>query len=175
MHPWLVLPVRSGSELAIEKRVRALGYAAMAPWDKGQRRMRNGCYRDWRFPLYVGYVFVSFPDHGAGWQHLNSELNTLERKIIFQFLGGDAPAILRSDDVEYLNSIADGRFKTEDAAATIVIGDRVIVPDGHLKGQPSIVMRIRDSKKRGKRVTVKVIGEKIDAVQEFPLAMLVKA
>jgi transcription antitermination factor NusG len=174
MRHWYVLPVLGQHELRIETKIRDLKYDALAPWHEGQKHVR-GNRRKWRRPLYVGYVFVSFPDHAAGWQHLNRELNTVERKVVFRLLGGDAPAILRPEDVGYLQSIADGRFKPEDAAPTVVIGDRVLVPDGLLKGQPSIVTEIISSKKRGKIATLTVIEGNYDMTQEFPLEMLVKA
>lgn len=170
-HPWFVMPVAPRQELHLEKEIRRLGYEAMAPWMEGQKRMRRGGNpRPWKYPLYVGYVFVSLPDHAAGWQHLQGTFNTLERRLVFRLLGGDDPAAIRSADVEYLQSIADGRFRPNDAAPTVVIGDTVIVPEGHLKGQTSIVVKI----KRGKTATVKVIGEKNDMTQDFPLAELVK-
>ena len=171
MGEWMVLPCASQHELRLEKRIRSLGYGAMAPWQEGSRRIR-GNSRTWKHPLYVGYVFVSLPDPAGGWQHLCSEFNTLERRVVFRLLGGDAPAILRPDDVEYLQSIADGRFKPdEDAAPTFVVGDRVLVPDGHLQGLPSIIVKI----KRGKLATLKVKGDKNDMYLERPIAILSRA
>jgi transcription antitermination factor NusG len=173
MHHWYVLPVLSQHELRIETKIRDLKYGAIAPWHEGQKYVR-GNRRKWRRPLYVGYVFVSFESHAAGWQHLNSELNTIERKVVFRLLGGDTPAVLRPEDVGYLQSISDGRFKMDDAAATFVIGEHVLMPDGHLKGQPSIVVKIIDSKKRGKRATLRAIEGNYGIEQEFPLELLVK-
>ena len=68
---WYVLPVLSQHELAVEKRIRALGYGAMAPWNEGQRRF-GGLNRRWKFPLYIGYVFVRLPDHATDWQRIKS-------------------------------------------------------------------------------------------------------
>jgi site-specific DNA-methyltransferase (adenine-specific)/modification methylase len=168
--PWYVLPVLRQNELAIERKVRALGYGAMAPWYDGQRRFR-GLNRRWRFPLYTGYVFVSFSDPAAGWQDINSALNTLDRKIAFRLLGGDKPAILRPFDAAYLHTIADGRYKPEEMQAhTFMVGDEVLVPDGYLQGKASIIVRI----KRGKKATLKVKGEKNDIYLERPLAILEK-
>jgi transcription antitermination factor NusG len=168
VRPWFVLPVRQRSELSLETKIRALGYGAMAPWHEGQRYVR-GNRRKWRRPLYVGYLFVSFPSgHDAGWQHLNSELNTFERKTVFRLLGGDAPAALRPFDVMYLHMISDGRYKPENAAPTFVIGDRVLVPDGYLQGRTSTIVSIR----RGKKATLKVKGEKNDIYMERSIAIL---
>jgi transcription antitermination factor NusG len=169
MGQWFVLPVLSQRELTVEKRIRALGYAAMAPWDEGQRRIR-GLYRPWRFPLYTGYVFVSLSDAAAGWQHLSGTLNSLERRLVFPLLAeGDAPAVLRPSDVQYLQSIADGGY-----VRSLVVGDTVLVPDGYFQGQRSTITKIRNSKKRGNRATVKVKGEKNDVLLDFPLAILSK-
>lgn len=168
MSTWQVLPVRPQHELSIEKKIRELGYGAMAPWYEGQRRFR-GLNRRWRFPLYTGYVFVSLPDPAEGWQHLNSALNTIDRKVVFRLLGGDTPAVLRPFDALYLHTISDGRYRSEEEAApTFVIGDNVIVPDGHLQGLPSIIVKI----KRGKTATLKVKGEKNDMYLQRPLAIL---
>lgn len=169
--PWYVLPVRSAHELRIERKIRDLGYGAIAPWHEGQKYVR-GNRRKWRRPLYVGYVFVSFLDHATGWQHVNSELNTLdERKVVFKLLGGAEPALLTPTDVEYLHSIANGKYRPEDAAPTFVVGDRVLVPDGYFQDVTSTIVRI----KRGKKATLKVKGEKNDMYLERPLAILVRA
>jgi transcription antitermination factor NusG len=170
MSNWYVLPVASQSELTLEKKIRSLGYGAMAPWHEGQKYVR-GNRRKWRRPLYVGYVFISLPEHAAGWQHVSSELNTLERKTVFRLLGGDAPAVLRTADVEYLSSIADGKYRPEDTAATFVVGDRVLVPDGYFQGIARTIVRI----KRGKKATLKVKGEKNDMYLERPIAILERA
>lgn len=171
MTQWHVLPVAAQRELFLEKRIRALGYGAIAPWDESQRRVR-GCYRPWKFPLYVGYVFVCLPAPAEDWQRLRAEFNTEERRLVFRLLGGETPAVLAPADVAYLQSIADGRY--QDAAKSLVVGDTVIVPDGHLQGRASIVTKIRHSKRRGARATVRIIGDKNDITQEFPLASLVK-
>lgn len=170
MNNWYVLPVRPALELSIEKKIRALGHGAMAPWYEGQKYVRGNA-RKWKRPLYVGYVFVGLADHADGWQHIASDLNTLSRKVVFRLLGGDTPAVLRSADVEYLQSIADGKYSPEESAPTFVIGDRVLVPDGYFQGLASTIVKI----KRGKRATLKVKGEKNDIYLERPLAMLVKA
>ena len=171
MSPWYVLPVLPQRELSIEGRLRAMGIGAMAPWYEGHKYVR-GNPREWRRPLYVGYVFVALADHDADWQHINATLNTTERKIAFPLLGGDDPAELRPAEVAHLQSIADGRYI--DVAATISIGDRVIVPDGPLEGRSSRVIGIRKTKKRGKMATLRVLGEKNDIDLERPLAILVK-
>ena len=170
MNPWYVLPCLSQTELSIEKKIRSLGYGALAPWHEGQKYVR-GNRRKWRRPLYVGYCFVSFPDHAAGWQHVSGELNTLERKVVFRLLGGDMPAVLQPADVEYLQSISDGKYRSEDTAATFVIGDRVLVPDGYFEGRASTIVRIN----RGKKATLRVNGAKNDIYLERPIAILVKA
>lgn len=167
MSQWHVLPCRPALELSIEKKIRSLGYGAMAPWYEGQKYIR-GNRRKWRRPLYVGYVFVSFPDHAAGWQHVSGEMNTAERRIVFRLLGGDDPTALHQADVEYLHSIADGRYK--DPARTFTVGDQVFVPNGHLQGLPSTIVRI----KRGTKATLRVEIGKRDIHLERPLAILVK-
>ena len=94
----------------------------------------------------------------------------MHREVVFKPLGGDAPAVLRPVDVEYLLSIADGKYKPR----TLVVGDHVLVPDGYLQGRSSTVTSIKRSKKRGNIATILVDGEKNDIKLDRPLAILEK-
>lgn len=173
MSQWYVLPVLSSQELKLEKQIRSIGYGAMAPWYEGEKYVR-GNKRKWIRPLYVGYCFVSLPDPVAGWQRLNAELNTEDRRVMFQLLGGDKPAVLKQDDVEYLLSISDGKFSVKDEANQLVVGDCVLIPDGILKGQPSVVVEIIESKKRGDMATLVPKDAKSKMILKRPVAILSK-
>lgn len=167
--PWWVMRVATNSEFLLQHRVRSLGYGAIAPWHEGQRRIR-GSSRRWRFPLFRGYLFVAMPNPSVGWQHIAGSVNTPERRLAYRLLGVDAPDQLKPEDVVYLQSIADGRYRSDDNPRAVVVGDTIIVPDGHLEGKEGVVVRV----KCGKSVTILVSGEKNDVVVEIPLARLDK-
>jgi transcription antitermination factor NusG len=165
---WFVLKVRPTREIEIEKQVRALGYEAMAPYVEGRRRIHK-TPRPWKFPLYTGYVFVGFADHGTAWQHVRDACNSDERKVVGRLIGGERPEVLRPADVEYLRSIADGRYRPA-MLQQLMVGDRVLVPDGLLQGYPSTIVKI----KRDKTAKLKVSEEKNPIFLDWPLDDLVK-
>jgi transcription antitermination factor NusG len=167
--PWYVLRVKPQRELATEKQVRALGFDAMCPYADGSRRVRQ-LVRRWRYPLFTGYVFAALEAPALDWQRICESCNSEDSRVVGRLLGGDDPVALRPSDVEYIKSIADGKYKPGDVVGSLVVGDTVLVPDGLLHGFPATIVRI----KRGRTATLEVKTEKNSVILKRPLAKLVK-
>lgn len=171
MPDWFVLRVASSRELAIERRIQALGLVAMVPYGVGSRRVRGNVRKGYRFPLFTSYVFTLLADAGTGLQLIQRACNTIDQRVVYQLLGGNSPIPLSAADAAYLSSIADGKYKHGDTVETIKVGDEVLVPDGLiLQGERSTVVSI----KAGKKAKIKITGEKNDIFMQVPLAELKK-
>ncbi len=170
--PWYVLRTLPQREIHTEKLIRRIGYEAMAPYEEGRRRVHR-TPRSWKYPLFPGYVFASWPNWNEGWNVITAKNTGIA--WVYDFLRphwmSPEPSILKSADVEHLKSIADGKFKREDGAPSLVVGDRVLVPDGLLQGHTSTIVSI----KRGKKATIEVSEGKNAIYLDRPLADLVKA
>lgn len=143
----------------------------MAPYREVWHRIRRGRPRKRRHALFPGYAFVCLQDAGAGWQAIQATLNTDENRVALRLLPtSDNPAILAHDDVDYLVSVADGRYQPGEEVPRLKVGDEVLVSDGPFYGFTGRILSVI----RGKRATVEVKQVKIARGLEIPLANLEK-
>lgn len=168
---WYVLRVFTNSELTAEKQVKRLGYDAMVPYLQGLRRVRKN-NRPWKWPLFPGYLFASWADWHAGWNHITGKVNPLDQiTAIYNFLGpvwAPMPYILNAADVEYLQSIADGKYDpADDERRPLKVGDHVLIPEGPFEGKSG---RLADIS--GKNATIEVKAEKIVMPVKIEVAKL---
>ena len=124
--PWYILRIIPRREIETERQMRKLGYPTICPYVEGRCRIHK-TPRKWKFPLFPGYLFASWPDWNAGWNHVTDKIKT-----VYDYLGPQEstnPSILRLADVEYLQSIADGRYKAGEDPLRLRVGDNVLVAD----------------------------------------------
>lgn len=180
--PWWVLRVQVSQELTAEKQVRELGYDAMAPYEEGLRRVR-GNNRKWKWPLYPGYLFASWPNWREGWHRIRGvdpatgEIDPAKAiGAIYSYLHPmwvPMPYLLPPSDVEHLQSIADGKYKPEEHdAPRLKVGDQVLVSSGPFEGRTGTLTKARG--KSGKRATVTFKDEKNLVDVEFEVVKLEK-
>lgn len=164
--PWFVLRCLPQKEVETEKLIRRMGYDAMVPYLDGQRRV-HGRSRPWRFPLFQGYAFASWEDWSDGWNRVTDKI-----KWVYDFIGPswtNKPSVLRPADVDYIQSIADGKYRSGEPTKGIRVGDWVLVSDGSFQGCTVLVKEIV-----GKKATVEVPQVKITSNVKIPLAKLEK-
>jgi hypothetical protein len=165
-------------EITAEKLVRRLGYQAMVPYEEKLVRCgRSRHPRPWKCALYPGYLFASGPEWSRLWDHVNGKLP--EREVdniaaIYSYLHPvwtPMPYFLPAADVEYLVSIADGRYQPnpEEPPKKLQVGDRVILPDGPMQGYEGTATEIS-----GENVTVDIKREKNTIKIKTKLAKLEK-
>jgi transcription antitermination factor NusG len=132
--------------------------------------------------LFPGYLFASWPlrDWAAGWNRITGKLMPKDADpaeivgSIYGFLGpiwSPTPYILPPAEVEYLESVADGKYKPEvHGEPSLKVGDRVLISEGPFQGHTGTTTGIR-----GENVTldVKVFG-KFSKVRVDGLAKLKK-
>lgn len=130
--PWYVLRVPPQREIETERQLRKLDYLAMCPYIEGRRRV-NKTPRKWKFPLFPGYLFASWPDWNEGWNRVTGKIDPATKIVtirgFLRFDGSAAPSIVKPADVEYLQSIADGRYKAGDEPLKLRVGDKVLIAD----------------------------------------------
>ena len=171
MSPWYVMRVRPSLELRAEKEIRSLKIEAMSPYREVWHRIRGGRPRKRRHAIFPGYVFVSLDDVSARWQAIQDSLNRDDCRVALRLLPtSDNPTTLRPEDVEYLASVADGKYQPEQDVKSLRVGDQVLVPTGPLKGFVGTILRIR----RGKKATVSINQIKLVSSLEIPIANLEK-
>jgi transcription antitermination factor NusG len=168
---WWVLRVIPQKEVETEKLIKRFdGYEAMVPYVEGRRRVHK-TPRPWKFPLFPGYVFASWENWSEGWNRVSHRNTGIA--WVYDFLKpvwwGSDPSILKPGDVEYLRSIADGKFKSEDQRASVQVGDWVLIPDGSFQGCIGTVKEIS-----GKSATVEVPEVKMTSNIKIRLAKLEK-
>jgi transcription antitermination factor NusG len=169
--PWFVLRVQSRMELEAEKRIRVLGFSAMSPYREVWHRIRAGRPRKRRYALFPTYTFVCLPDPDAGWQAIQGALNTELTRMAYNLLpSSDAPLPIAPKDVEYLASIADGKYRQDEDVHGFKVGDSVVIPAGPFKDIVGTILRIL----RGKKATLEIKEAKIASTVEIPLANLEK-
>lgn len=166
---WYVLKTLPQREIETEKRIKSLdGFDAMAPYVEGQRQVRKNVRRMWKFPLFPSYVFACWENWSEGWNRVSDAV-----PWVYDFLKpvwwGSDPAILKPADVEYLRSIADGKFKSGDPRKQVQVGDYVLIPDGSFQGCIGTVKEIT-----GKNATVEVPEVKMTSNIKIRLAKLEK-
>lgn len=157
---WLVFRVVPRMEIVAERLVRRLGYQAMCPYEeKLVRRGKSRHPRPWKFPLYPGYLFARGPDWKALWLHVSGKLDPIDHiAAVYGYLHPvwtTMPYFLPPADVEYLQSIADGKYRPEDPAQKLKVGDKVIMPGSPMKDWEGTATEIS-----GENVTVEVRWEK---------------
>jgi transcription antitermination factor NusG len=164
---WWVLRVTPNEEIRAEKQVKQLGYEAICPYQLGYRR-RRGNPRPWKHPLFRGYLFATWPDWNAGWNHVTSKI-----EAIYDFLGpamSPMPSILKPADVEYLMSIADGKYDPDaEKEPALCVGETVLIAEGIGQGYGGEVEEIR-----GKKAAVSVKEVKMTSKLWVPIANLQK-
>src|SRR5262245_53389150 len=162
---WFVLRVASQREMEIEKQIKAMAFEAMAPYRELWHRVRNGRPRKRRYPLFPGYVFVCLPSPSIDLQTIQGTLNK-DRPVTRGLLpSSDCPVVLRPDDVAYLASIADGKYRQPDEVQPLRVGDRVLIPAGPLQGFAGTILKIR----RGKSATVSV--KRIKSIKSVEISL----
>lgn len=167
---WWVLRVLPQKEMQSEKLVRRMGFQAMAPYHEGRRRV-NRTPRPWKYPLFPGYLFASWSDWNEGWQRITDQVSGIP--WVYDFLKpfwlSPKPAVLKAADVEYLKSIADGKYHPGEPAPRLRVGDYVLIPDGSFQGCIGTVKEIV-----GKNATVEVPEVKMTSNIKIKLAKLEK-
>lgn len=171
---WWVLRCLPQLEITAEKLVRRIGYQAMAPYEERLARRGKARHpRKWKFALYPGYLFASWPDWNEGWNRITGKINPIDSiTAIYGFLHPmwtTMPYILPAADVEYLYSIAEGRYRPEEPAKKLKVGDRVLIPEGVMQGYTGTATEIS-----GGNVTVEVKREKNTVKIKTKLANLEK-
>jgi transcription antitermination factor NusG len=171
MSKWFVLRCLPQKELETEKLIKRLDYEAMTPYVEGQRQVRKNVRRTWKYPLFPGYVFASWENWSEGWNRVSNRNTGIA--WVYDFLKpvwwGSDPSVLKPTDVEYLRSIADGKFKTDDPRQQVRVGDYVLIPDGSFQGCIGTVKEIT-----GKNATVEVPEVKMTSNIKIRLAKLEK-
>lgn len=164
---WFVLRVVPNTEIAAEKLVRRLDYQAMAPYFEGRRRVHK-TPRSWKYPLFPGYLFASWDSWSEGWNRVHDQI-----PWVYDFLKpvwwGHEPSVLKPADVEYLKSIADGKYKPGDPEPSIKVGDYVLILEGSFQGCIGTTTEIS-----GKNATVEVPEVKMTSNVKIKLAKLEK-
>jgi transcription antitermination factor NusG len=172
--PWYVLRCKPQSEIEAEKQIRRLGYDTIVPYKMGFRRVR-GNNRPWKWALFPGYLFASWLDWATGWRRIASDDKDNPDRIasIYGFLHPiwmPTPYVLPPADVEYLQSIADGKYKpAEDTSAKWNVGDPVLIPEGPFQGRVGTITKVH-----GKKATIAIKGEKNVLSIEIAIANLEK-
>lgn len=172
---WWVLRVLPQQELIAERLVKRLGYQAMVPYVERwvRRTPRSPHKRLWKQPLFPSYLFASWDHWQEGWYRVRGKLNPMENiSSIYDFLAPISvpmPYILPPADVEYLESISDGKYRPEEPVRKLVVGDKVLIPEGWLAGQTGIAMEIS-----GKNITIEVKSEEKTHKIKMPLAKVEK-
>jgi transcription antitermination factor NusG len=177
---WFVLRCKPSLEITAEKQIKHLGMDAMVPYVEGGRRpnKRTQRYRKYKFPLFPGYLFASWVDWAAGWRRIGpspDEKHNPDRiDAIYGFLHPvwtTMPYILPPADVEYLESIADGKYKPEvHNTPCLKVGDEVLISEGPFQGH-----RGKTTEIRGENVTLDVpIFGKFSKIKVEGLAKLKK-
>jgi transcription antitermination factor NusG len=170
-HPWWVIRVLPQRELETEKLVKRFdGYEAIAPYREGWRYIRkNG--RPWKWPLFPGYLFVSWPNWDEGWNRITHKDTGIA--WVYDFLKpvwwGHEASTLKPADVEYIKSIADGKYQPGGPEPSINVGDCVLILDGSFQGCVGTAKEIS-----GKNATVDVPGMKMTSNVKIKLAKLEK-
>ena len=164
MSHWYVLRAQPQTELRTEKQIKDIGYQAMCPYAEGRRRVHR-LVRKWRFPLFSGYLFASWEPYGAGWEAIKA-IDTV-RGILKKDELTATPATLSLADIEYLQSIADGKYISPDDIRSLCVGDQVLIPEGPLEGCLAILKKIR-----GKEATIEPRLAKNKIKVRIPIAKL---
>lgn len=173
---WFVLRVLPRLEIVAERLVRRLDYKAMCPYEeKLVRRGKSRHPRPWKIPLYPGYLFVHSPDWAGLYNHITGKIKGKELdnvSMIFGYLHPmwtDLPYFLPPADVDYLQSIADGKYKPDEPAQKLRVGDKVLIPEGLMQGYTGTATEIS-----GKNVTIEIKHSEETRKIKLPLANVEK-
>lgn len=168
MSQWYVLRLKPQTEMSTDQALRHIGFETMCPYAKGQKYVR-GARRDWKWPLFTGYLFAAWRPFGAGWERLTNDLDGIRSiRGILKREDGE-PCVLSPEDAAYIASISFGRYTSPEELRSLRVGDQVLIPDGPFEGYLAMLKNIS-----GKMATLEPISVKIKYPIRIALAKLRK-
>lgn len=147
---WYVLFVRSGQEHKVEQFLKErLDSEVFMPFVTLQEILfkKSGIVKKELKPLFTGYVFIESELPGQEFLKRTSTLFYTSHLILRLLKYSDTEIALRESEKQMLLSLCNDGHCIESSSA-IMVGDKIHILDGPLKGRESIVKRVNRHKRR---------------------------
>jgi transcription antitermination factor NusG len=162
--PWWVVYTRHQHEKAVAGALAAKGHEVFLPLYASLRKWRDR-RKTITLPLFPCYVFV------RGGQDRRLKIVTTPG-VHMMLTKGDAPAVVREDEIEAIRRTLEGRMKIE-PHPFLKCGQRVRVKHGILEGVEGILVRVRNVFRLvlsveilNKSVAVEIDASSVEAVHD---------